>query len=101
MSSRMMLRSLALAASFALAGCIAQGPEPGNVGTVEQDVHAGAASAPADPNAPASNSDETALSAEPGALPGCNACGHPVPWTPPHDAPEAKRAPVHHEPANE
>ena len=83
-----MLRGLAIAAALSTSGCFAQAAAPDETKTAAQDLDAvdvdpkgesaNGGSAQARVRQPASLLDQA-----PEVRPACNACGYPVPWTPP------------------
>jgi len=89
MTIEQMLRGLAIAAALATSGCFAQAAAPDEATNVARDLGVvdGA------PEAEAVNSGSAQarrkqpaflLDEAPEAVPpACNACGYPVPWTPP------------------
>ena len=89
MSQSNMLRALGLALSLAAGGCFAEGSAGGEVGTTEQDIQAPESADTAEPGghgAAKAPGPAGVHRAGPDALPKCDSCGDPVPWTPPRGA---------------
>ena len=88
MSPSKILNTLGLALVLATGGCFAEGAADGDVGTNEQDIGQAPAvvDEPATQPAPKTGNPGGNRKAGPDALPICDSCGDPVPWTPPRGA---------------
>lgn len=89
MSQSNMLRAFGLAAALAASGCFAQGSNAGDLGTSEVDVVGAEITDTAEPgkeSGPKAAGPTAARAGGPEAIPACDSCGYPIPWTPPHDS---------------